>query len=257
MLFEKIIFGPIRSRRLGNSLGINVMPTHKKYCNFNCIYCECGWNELEYGISIKLHTCEEIKTELEKYLKQAKANDEQIDSITFAGNGEPTIHPEFPQIVDAVIHLRSQYMPDAKITVLTNATRLDKKEIFDALQKVDNPILKLDAGSEAMFHAINQSAKGVDFKTILNKLEEFGGKAIIQTLFLRGTTEKGILIDNTSDKELALWLEHIKQIKPRYIMLYPIDRETPEKKLEKLSKEELENIAEQVRKLGVEAKVYA
>ncbi len=255
MLFENIIFGPIRSRRLGTSLGINIMPIHKKYCNFNCIYCECGWNELEYGTDVKLHTRAEIETALEHYLQKAKTEGTIIDSITFAGNGEPTIHPEFSAIVDRVIELRNQYMPQAKITVLSNATRLDNTVIFEALQKVDNPILKLDAGSEAMFRAINQPASSIKFETVLKKLEEFGAKAIIQTLLLKGYSH-GTAIDNTTPEEIDLWMQHIVRIKPRYVMLYPIDRVTPEKDLEKLDKTTLDAIAEQVRKMGIEVKVY-
>ncbi len=255
MVFENIIFGPIHSRRLGTSLGINVMPTHKKYCNFNCIYCECGWNEVEYGSDVKLHTKAEIEIALEHYLQKAQTEGILIDSITFAGNGEPTIHPEFAAIVDRVIELRNQYMPKAQITVLSNATRLDKSEIFKALQKVDNPILKLDAGSEATFRAINQPAPSVKFETVLQKLIEFGDKAIIQTLLLKGTS-LGQVIDNTSPEEIGLWLKHIEKINPRYVMLYPIDRVTPEKDLKKLDRATLETIAEQVRALGIEVKVY-
>lgn len=256
ILFEDIVFGPIKSRRLGTSLGVNVLPTTKKICNFNCVYCECGWNEDNSVTDKKLHSRAIIREALAKSLKEIKEEGIELNSITFAGNGEPTIHPEFSEIVDDVIEFRNQYHPDAKITVLTNSTNLNKPTVFDALLKIDNPILKLDAGSNEMFKSINRiNTTSTSFQEILSNLKRFGEKGVIQTLLLRGKHNNEI-IDNTSDEEFNLYLEHLQKINPRYVMLYAIDRETPEQNLEKLSLEELESYAEKIRALGIEVKVY-
>lgn len=256
MLFEDIVFGPIKSRRLGTSLGINLLPTHKKLCNFNCVYCECGWNEDTKEIKDNLHKKEDIKIALEAKLIEMRNNNISIDSITFSGNGEPTLNSEFSEIIDIVVVLRNLYAKNAKISVLSNATNLLRDDIFAALHKVDNPILKLDAGSEKMFYAINKAnPQIINFQKIIDRLIAFGENAIIQTLLLRGENE-GIRLDNTTEEEFGLWLEIVKRIKPRYVMLYPIDRITPESNLEKLTKEELELFANKIRTTGIETKTY-
>lgn len=256
MLFNEIVFGPIHSRRLGNSLGINLLPTHKKLCNFNCIYCECGWNENTKEIVDLVPKTEDIEKELKEKLIRFKENGTVIDSITFSGNGEPTLHPEFCEIIDMVVELRNLYAPKAKISVLSNATNLLKKDIFNALHKVDNPILKLDSATPKMFYAINKAnPKVVDIEKVKEKLILFGKDAIVQTLLLRGEND-GQIIDNTTQEEFSAWLEVVKKIKPRMVMLYAIDRVTPESNLEKLSIEELETFAQKVRELGIETKTY-
>ena len=255
MLFESIVFGPIKSRRLGTSLGVNVLPTEKKYCSFNCIYCECGWNEIDTTINVPLHKREDIKAALKmKFESNPCEENAKIDSITFSGNGEPTLHPEISGIVDDVIELRNQYCPQAKITILSNSTNLLREDVFSALQKIDNPILKLDAGTVEMYNRINKpvSAK---FDAIVEKLKAFGNKCVIQTLLLRGEND-GLVIDNTNNEEFEAWLEIVKQIKPRSVMLYSIDRETPEKQLEKLLIPELERFAERIRAIGIETQTY-
>lgn len=256
MLFENIVFGPIKSRRLGNSLGVNLLPTHKKLCNFNCIYCECGWNEETKDINDKLNNKESIEIALKTKLIEMKEKNLPLDSITFSGNGEPTMHPEFSEIIDIVVRLRNQYAKDAKISVLSNATNLLRDDVFNALHKVDNPILKLDAGSEKMFYAISKAnPKVISFEKTIERLIEFGKDAIVQTLLLRGENDN-IKIDNTTEEEFGLWLDIVKKINPRYVMLYPIDRKTPESNLEKLSKDELELFANKIRAIGIETKTY-
>ncbi len=255
MLFENIVFGPIHSRRLGTSLGVNVLPTEKKYCSFNCIYCECGWNVVDTRVNVPFNKREDIRAALEHRLStNTEADNAKIDSITFSGNGEPTLHPDIAGIVDDVIDLRDKYCPQAKVTILSNSTNLVKEEVFQALQKVDNPILKLDAGTEQMFKAINKPVSA-RFADIVERLTAFGNKCIIQTLLLRGEND-GIVIDNTSEKEFSSWLETVKRIKPRSVMLYSIDRVTPEKNLEKLLIPELEHYAERLRKAGIETTTY-
>ncbi|MDD2488534.1 MAG: radical SAM protein [Bacteroidales bacterium] len=256
MLFEDIIFGPIKSRRLGNSLGVNLLPTHKKLCNFNCVYCECGWNEDTKNIKDSIHSKEDIKKALEIKLIEIKEKNIPLDSITFSGNGEPTIHPDFSEIIDFVVDLRNQYAKAAKISVLTNATTLNKEDVFSALHKIDNPILKLDSGTEEMFYAISKANPNqISFETVKEKLIEFGKDAIVQTLLIRGENE-GKKLDNTTEEEFEKWLEIVIKINPRQVMLYAIDRLTPESKLEKLTKQELEFFANKIREIGIETKTY-
>ncbi|MFA7082635.1 MAG: radical SAM protein [Bacteroidales bacterium] len=256
MLFEDIIFGPIKSRRLGNSLGLNLLPVHKKLCNFNCVYCECGWNEDTKDIKDNIHNKEDIREALEAKLIEVNDKNIPVDSITFSGNGEPTIHPQFSEIVDFVVELRNTYAKDAKISVLSNATTLHKDDVFKALHKIDNPILKLDAGTEEMFYAISKTTPNqISFETVKERLIAFGHDAIVQTLLVRGENDS-IKLDNTNEKEFGAWLEIVKKINPRQVMLYAIDRVTPESKLEKLSIEELEVFADRVRAIGIETKTY-
>lgn len=255
MLFQDVVFGPVKSRRLGISLGINLLPVETKYCTFNCIYCECGWTHDKIKGENKLPEREVVKAKLEEKLKSLLEEGTRPDAITFAGNGEPTIHPQFPEILEDTIQLKNKYFPDAKVSVLSNASTLDKPAIFQALKKSGNSILKLDAGTEEMFRLINGPRSGISLKAIVEKLKEFQGELIIQTLFVRGTLE-GKKFDNTAEKELSSWLRHIKAINPKYVMIYPIDRATPLETLEKVPFAELVEIAERVEKIGIRAQVY-
>jgi len=255
MLFQDVVFGPIKSRRLGISLGINLLPVETKYCTFNCIYCECGWSHDKIKGENKLPEREVVKAKLEEKLKSLIEEGIRPDAITFAGNGEPTIHPQFPEILEDTIQLKNKYFPDAKVSVLSNASTLDKPAIFQALKKTGNSMLKLDAGTEEMFRLINGPRSGITLKAIVEKLKEFKGELIIQTLFVRGTLE-GKKIDNTAEKELSSWLRHIKAINPKYVMIYPIDRATPLETLEKVPFAELVKIAERIEKIGIRAQVY-
>jgi wyosine [tRNA(Phe)-imidazoG37] synthetase (radical SAM superfamily) len=196
-----------------------------------------------------------VREHLEEKLKSMKKTGIRPDAITFAGNGEPTIHPQFPEIFEDVVKLKDEYFPEARVSVLSNASTLDKPAILQALKKSGNSILKLDAGTEKMFQLINGPRSGITLHSIVEKLKEFKGELIIQTLFLRGSLN-GEKIDNTSEPELSRWLEHIRDIRPQYVMLYPIDRETPVKTLEKISFAELGRIADRVEKLGIKAHVY-
>ncbi len=255
-LFSETIFGPVRSRRLGNSLGINLLPTNRKICTFDCIYCECGWSPEDQDLAGQLPSRSEVADALETRLIHLKAQNNIPDSITFAGNGEPTIHPEFPGIISDTINLRNQFFPDAEVTVLSNSSMIHKPQIFNALSKVDNNILKLDAGFEATFQLINRPrSKDLTLDIIVQNLRKFGNKAIIQTLFLTGEVD-GKHIDNTTTAEVHAWLNHIRSIKPRYVMLYPIDRQTPAPGLNIVPKEELMKIADKLRQIKVKYSVY-
>ena len=255
-LFNEMIFGPVRSRRLGNSLGINLLPTNHKNCTFNCIYCECGWTTKEEDNKRSLPTRNEISEALETKLIQLQAKSNFPDSITFAGNGEPTIHPEFAGIVDDTIALRNKYFPNSEITVLSNSSMIDNADVFNALMKVDNNILKLDAGTEKTFRLINNPrSKSLTLEKIVGNLRKFRQKPIIQTLFVRGEVN-GQRVDNTTEKEIEAWLGHINAIRPRYVMIYPVDRETPAPGLEIIPKEELFEIAEKLKQIRVKSSVY-
>lgn len=254
-LFNEIVFGPVSSRRFGVSLGINLLPDTMKYCTFNCIYCECGLTDADQDKRAKLYTTPEILAALDERFKELHEKKLHPDNITFAGNGEPTIHPGFAEIIDRTIELRDIYFPTAKITVLSNSTKLNKKSIHDALLKIDHNVLKLDAGSEQMFNAINRPLSPIKLKDVVEQLKSFNGNVIIQTLFVRGRI-KGEMVDNTTEEEIALWLRHLEEIKPSLVMLYSISRETPEEGLVKISANELEKIAEKVRQINLDVEVY-
>ncbi len=254
-LFDQLIFGPVYSRRLGISLGINLLPVNNKYCNFNCVYCECGWTEKNNGIKIVLPKRNNFKTQLENKLKELQGTVNEPDAITFAGNGEPTIHPEFAGIINDTIEARDKYALEAAISILSNASMLHKPSVKEALKKVDKNIQKLDSAIESTFHIINQASGGLTIDKIIEDLVSFEGKLIIQTLFLRGEYN-GKIIDNTTNEEINAWLKVLQKVNPEYVMIYPIDRGTPAKGLEKISEDKLKAIAEKVEKIGVKAKVY-
>jgi len=241
ILFHDIIFGPVRSRRLGYSLGINLLPTNSKICSFNCIYCECGWTPVNTPLS-KFNSRKDVFSELEIRLIEIKNNNEPLDVITFAGNGEPTLHPEFSEIVDDVILLRNKYFPEKKIAVLSNATKLGNAKILESLRKIDLPILKLDSAIESTFRIINNPPSKFDFNKYINNLSNFKDKIIVQTMFLRGEIN-GQKFDNTTEIELNEWLKIVKPLNPVNVMIYSIDREPPAKNLVKILPDELKLIA--------------
>ncbi|MBC8147917.1 MAG: radical SAM protein [Bacteroidetes bacterium] len=255
ILFDEIVFGPVRSRRLGVSLGINLLPTDFKYCSFNCIYCECGWTKHKLDEKVSFYSCKEIYNALEKRLKELKERNINPDSFTFAGNGEPTLHPNFHAIIDDTIFLRDKYFPNAKISVLSNSSMLHKPFVFDALTKIENNIMKLDCGSNELFQIINHPLGNLTLEQVVENLTHFEGNLIIQSLFVKGKYE-GKAVDNTTEKEISPWLEHIKRINPKYVMIYSFERSTPTDTLDVVAKDELDRISLLVNKLGIETKVY-
>ena len=254
-LFDDIVFGPVSSRRFGVSLGINLLPVGYKFCTFNCVYCECGWTFKENTQKHPLPTRKEIFQRLDEVLTQMKIQGILPDNITFAGNGEPTIHPEFAVIIDDTILLRDKYFPAAEITVLSNSTMLHKKSVFDALNKIENNVLKLDSVVEETYRLLNQPFAKTSLKTIINNIKRFNGNQVIQTLFIRGYYD-GKAIDNATETEINSWLEVLKEINPKYVMIYPIERDTPVSGLEKIPKSELDKIAQQVEDIGIKTKTY-
>lgn len=254
-LFNDIIFGPVKSRRFGTSLGINLMPDTMKYCSFDCIYCECGLTDKQQDKKARLYTSAEIISAMEQRFSELRQEGLKPDNITFAGNGEPTMHPDFEKIIDATIQNRDRVFPNAHVTVLSNATRLSNESVRRALLKVDNNVLKLDAGTEEMYMAINRPLSPVKLNDVVRGLQQFEGNVIIQTLFLRGVVD-GKVIDNTTNHEVELWLQHVKSINPKLVMLYSLQRETPEQGLQNVGIGELQEIAARVIALGINAEVY-
>jgi wyosine [tRNA(Phe)-imidazoG37] synthetase (radical SAM superfamily) len=245
-LFDKIIFGPVKSRRLGVSLGINLLPTNIKVCSFDCIYCECGFTPKEYAQKISLPTRKEVREKLEAKLLEMMAEKQLPDVITFAGNGEPTLHPEFAGIIDDTIELRDRITPKARIAVLSNATMIHKKPVFDALLKIKDNIQKLDSAFEETVKLLDCPKGNFSLQQTIEQLIAFNGKVIIQTMFLRGSF-KGETIDNTTEKEISAWIELIKKINPMQVMIYTIARDTPVDTLKKVPLEELNLIANRLR----------
>ncbi len=230
---EETVFGPIHSRRLGRSLGINLLPTKGKICNFDCIYCECGWNRDGRGDTV-LPTADKVRTDLENKLMDLMLAGTRIDSITFSGDGEPTLNPEFARIIDDTLFLRDAYCPDAKVSVLSNASRAHVPEVFEALRKVDNPILKIDAPTDELVARINQPAPGYSLARVVEALEKFEGNFILQTMFLKSKD-----FDSSSPEVLEGWMKIVRHLHPRKIMVYTIDRPTPEQGLTAFTVDEM------------------
>lgn len=251
ILFPAPIFGPVHSRRLGVSLGVNLMPADGKLCSFDCVYCECGFNKPSHSGS-KRPSREQVKTDLEKQLQKMVEEGRLPDVITFAGNGEPTLHPDFAGIIDDTIALRDRYCPQAKVSVLSNATMAFKPDVRDALLKVDNNILKLDTVDPDFIQLVDRPVGKFDVNKIIDDLAAFHGKVIVQTMFLKGKYQ-GRDVDNTGDYYVMPWLKALEKIKPEAVMVYTIDRETPAHELLKATPAELDAIVARIKALGIDA----
>jgi wyosine [tRNA(Phe)-imidazoG37] synthetase (radical SAM superfamily) len=256
-LFDSIIVGPIKSRRLGKSLGVNLLPLSSKLCNFDCIYCECGWGAggSSENERRQFNSAEAVHAELERRLRELQAESSLPDAITFAGNGEPTMHPRFAQVVDDALALRDRYAPQAKVCVLTNATLIQRPAVMAALQRVDRAMLKLDSGVDETVQLLNNPQGDFSVAQLVEAMKAFGARLIVQTMFLRGTY-KGAAIDNTTPEEVNRWLELLRQLQPREVTMYTIDRATPAQGLQKAPPEALEEIAERVRALGIRVEAH-
>ncbi len=255
ILFRDIIFGPVHSRRLGISLGVNVLPEDAKFCSFNCIYCECGWTKTKLSEVKGYHSREDINASLEARCKELLEGGATVDALTFAGNGEPTMHPAFPEIIDDTLATRDRYFPKAKVVVLSNSTTAGDPRILKALLKV-TPIMKLDAGTNEMYHHINKPLVKITLGEIVENLKAFRGRLIIQSLFLKAEIG-GHWVDNTTEAEVSAWIDQLKKIGPRQVMIYPIDRSAPDRNIDKVDHATLEGIATRVRAVGFEVNVYS
>lgn len=249
-LFEDIIFGPVRSRRLGLSLGVNLLPVHAKLCNFDCAYCECGLNAERTG-ERRFNSREDVAAHLRAVLERMAAEGTPPDTITFAGNGEPTLHPDFAGVVEDTLALRGELCPRACVSVLSNATQLHRREVFEALLRVDNNILKLDSAFDATVRVLNRPQGEYSVASVVENMKRFDGRFILQTMFIRGMCW-GVPVDNTSEREVAAWLDIVSRVRPQKVMVYSLDRPAPCSSLEKVPHGELELIAGRVRALGVE-----
>ncbi|MBO4578322.1 MAG: radical SAM protein [Paludibacteraceae bacterium] len=256
MLFSEIVYGPIHSRRLGVSLGMNLMPTDGKLCSFNCIYCECGFNQpMSHPV---LPSRAQVREALKDKLLRLQAEQITPDVITFSGNGEPTMHPEFEGIIEDTCALRDAYCPNAKVSVLSNATQLGREDVVRALWRCDNRILKLDSAINNTMHAIDDPVNPhLTTDDVIGKLKAFGGDFILQTCFLRGTLPDRRIVDNTTPKELEAWYAVVRQLHPKQVMMYVIDRATPVKTLEKISREQMEQIAAPLIAEGMNVQISA
>ncbi len=252
-LYNNIIFGPIRSRRLGLSLGVNLLPIESKLCSFDCIYCECGWNGDHPG-KRRFNSREDVRAMLDETLARMVKEGTPPDVITFAGNGEPTMHPDFEQIIDDTIALRDKHCPTARVSVLSNATQIHREDVRRALLRVDNNILKLDSAFDATVQLMNKPQGSYTVRGIVELMKLFEGRLIVQTMFLRGEY-LGQKVDNTTDEEVTAWLELVKEIAPRQVMVYSLDRDTPCQTISKVEKDELREIAKRVEALGIECSV--
>lgn len=249
VIYPSPIFGPIHSRRLGLSLGINLLPTDGKVCSFDCVYCECGFNS-DHRPGLPMPTREEVSVALEQRLQTMTEEGRLPDVLTFAGNGEPTCHPHFAEIIDDVVSLRDRYCPEAKVSVLSNATMTGRPKVHEALMRVDNNIQKLDTVSADYINMVDRPCGAYDVNAIIEHLKAFNGHVIIQTMFMRGSLE-GVSVDNTGEEFVAPWLEAIRAIQPQQVMVYTIDRETPAQGLQKATHDQLDAIRDRVIAMGV------
>ena len=249
IIYPSPIFGPVHSRRLGISLGINLLPADGKVCSFDCIYCECGFNG-DHRPTLPMPTREEVAQKLEEKLREMVAGGQLPDVLTFAGNGEPTCHPHFAEIIGDTIRLRDQYCPKAKVSVLSNSTMIHRQPVHDALMRVDNNILKLDTVDPIYINKVDRPNGAYDVALIIDRLKAFNGHVIIQTMFMRGDCQ-GESVDNTGEEYVAPWLEAVKAIGPQQVMIYTIDRETPTQGLLKATHEQLDQIRDRVIAAGI------
>ena len=254
VLFPSPVFGPVHSRRLGRSLGVNLLPADGKVCSFDCVYCECGLND-EHRPQHKLPTREEVARELEKKLEGLRKEGAGIDAITYAGNGEPTSHPDFLAIVRDTRRLRDIYFPEAKVSLLTNATHLDRPDIREAVGLIDRPCLKLDAADRGYIERVNRPNARYVLEEVIEQMKSFKGRCIIQTMFMKGDFE-GESVDNTTDAYVLPWVRTVLEIAPVGVDIYTLARDTPRTGLKKATLEELERIAGLLRVHGIDVHCY-
>ncbi len=252
-LYGDVIFGPVKSRRLGLSLGVNLLPLSSKLCSFECIYCECGWSGSK-GEKQRFNAREDVRELLAAKLNEMVAAGTPPDVITFAGNGEPTMHPDFEAIIDDTLNLRDALCPSAKVSVLSNATMIGREGVRRALLRVDNNILKLDSAFDDTVRLVDNPRGDYSVARTVESMKLFDGHLIVQTMFLRGEY-CGQRVDNTTEREIGAWLALLPQINPSSVMIYTIDRDTPAQGLQKVTLDELRGIAAQVEKLGIPCSV--
>lgn len=254
VIYPGPVFGPVKSRRLGKSLGVNLLPVDGKLCSFDCIYCECGLNE-EHRPKLKMPSREAVREALEKRLAAMREADDLPEAITYSGNGEPTSHPDFLEIVKDTRALRDRYCPQAKVCLLTNATHLNRDDVFEAVKLIDRPCLKLDTVDADYIRFVDRPNCPYDVKAVVERMKAFEGKCIVQTMFMQGEFA-GRSVDNTTDDYVEPWLAALREIRPEGVDIYTLARDTPVAGLKKISSETLAAIAERVTALGISAHWY-
>lgn len=252
VLYKSPVYGPVRSRRLGLSLGINLLPADGKRCTFDCIYCECGFNADRIP-TLPFPSREEVCRTLESTLSRMAERGTRLDDLSFAGNGEPTLHPHFAEIVEETVRLRDRYCPQATVSVMSNATFIHRDTVRKALMLTDNNILKLDTVDPLFIGRVDRPViKRYDVEQVTDDMKKFYGHVIIQTMFLKGRDTDGKELSNLGDEYVSPWLSAVKEIGPQSVMVYTIDRSTPDRMLRKASHEELDAICHRVQALGID-----
>ena len=237
-LHPGIIYGPVRSRRLGASLGLNILPVNYKLCSFDCIYCQCGWTAVCTIDPVDRLADFPAPENFGEALKSTLREQKEIDNITFSGNGEPTLHPRFEELVDIAKQLKEEHFPEAKLGVLSNSSTVSYENVPRALAKLDFRIMKLEAGSPETFRKINRPHKGIDYGAILSGLKSLD-EVTLQTMFVDGSTS------NTSNREVREWMERVGEIKPMNAQIYSLHRPPADSSLREVSAERLREIAAQ------------
>jgi len=235
-LREGILYGPVNSRRYGRSLGINLFPGTRKVCSFNCVYCHYGWTQ---GATVDAAATEKGLPDVETVagtLEETLQTDLACDLITFSGNGEPTLHPQFPEMVDAVVRLRDRYRPESRVALLSNTSGLAREEVLRSIHKIDLPVFKLDAGTEALFRAINRPHPQITLERIVGWIKKTENPCL-QTVIVDGTPS------NVGAEALAAYCKHVAAIAPREVHLYSIDRPVPDTQIRLVLPERLKEIA--------------
>ena len=249
-----IIYGPVRSRRLGLSLGINLLPTDYKLCSFNCVYCQYGWTKKATLAPTQeladLPGLAAIATAIEAALEQLASAGKTVDSITVCGNGEPTLYPQLAEVIVAAKELRDRYLPQARLAILSNSSTVGDPAVREALDLLDLKIMKFDAGSEEMFRQLNHPRAPIYMGDIVTGLKELKN-IILQSLFVQGR------VTNADPDSVGLWAEKVREIRPIGVQVYTLEREPADLRIEKVSLTTLQWIAEQVRwRAGVPVEVF-
>ena len=250
-LQKGIIYGPVDSRRLGRSLGLNIMPTGSKLCPFNCIYCHYGWTDYvepdATGHLGALPSAADVGEALEKALPGI---DPPPAYITFSGNGESTVHPDFERIVETVVGVRDRSGIAAKVAILSNSCAAGREGVRRALGKLDVRIMKLDAGTQEVLERINRPAPGITLDGIVEGLKALDD-VTLQSMFVQGE------VTNSTDADIDAWFERVAEIKPVFVQVYSLENAPAMPTLEGVPREKLEAIAERLKSsLGIAAQAY-
>ena len=249
-LQESVVYGPLRSRRLGQSLGINLLPVSHKVCSSNCVYCQYGWTRPPGESAERLKRAPILLAEIEERFRQVAEDRIPVDAITLAGNGEPTLHPDLTELVIGITRLRDQFFPGAAVGILTDATQITRPRVREALALLDERYMKFDAADEATWRRINKPLGNTTFEGMLNALKAVPD-IILQSMFLQGT------YDNTGEAHLAAWVEAVRVIKPRSVQVYTVDRGTADPGIREVPRETLQEIADRLTAAtGIPTDVY-